>query len=41
MHARVTTLSGLPGDVDSGIATFQPNVLPFGQEHGKGAILLV
>jgi hypothetical protein len=41
MHARVTTLSGSPGDVDSGIANFQANVLPFVQEQGKGAILLV
>ena len=41
MHARVTTLSGSPGDVDSGIANFQENVLPFVQEQGEGAILLV
>ena len=41
MHARVTTLNGSPGDVDSGIANFQANVLPFAQEQGKGAILLV
>jgi formylmethanofuran dehydrogenase subunit E len=41
MHARVTTLSGSPADVDSGIANFQANVLPFAQEEGKGAMLLV
>jgi hypothetical protein len=41
MHARVTTLNGAPGDVDSGIASFQANVLPFAQEQGEGAILLV
>lgn len=41
MHARVTTLSGSPGDVDSGIANFQANVLPFAKEQGEGAILLV
>jgi hypothetical protein len=41
MHARVTTLHGSPGDVDSGIANFQANVLPFAQEQGEGAILLV
>jgi hypothetical protein len=40
-HARVTILRGSPGDVDSGIANFQANVLPFAQEHGKEAILLV
>ena len=40
MHARVTTLSGSPGDVDSGIANFEANVLPFAQEQ-EGAILLV
>lgn len=41
MHARVTTLSGSPDDVDAGIANFQANVLPFAQEQGSGAILLV
>jgi hypothetical protein len=42
MHARVTTISGAPGDVDSGIANFEANVLPFTQdEGGEGAILLV
>ena len=41
MHARVTTLSGSPGDLDAGIASFQAKVLPFAQEQGGGAILLV
>lgn len=41
MHARVTTLNGSPGDVDSGIANFEANVVPFAQEQGDGAILLV
>jgi heme-degrading monooxygenase HmoA len=42
MHARVTTLSGSPGDVDAGIANFEANVLPFARdEGGEGAILLV
>ena len=41
MHARVTTLSGSPGDVDSGIANFQADVVPFAKEQGEGAILLV
>lgn len=41
MHARVTTLSGAPGDVDSGIENFNANVVPFAREQGKGSILLV
>jgi heme-degrading monooxygenase HmoA len=41
MHARVTTLDATPGDIDSGIANFETNVLPFAQEQGEGAILLV
>ncbi len=41
MHARVTTLTGTPADVEAGIANFQANVLPFAQEQGDGAILLV
>jgi formylmethanofuran dehydrogenase subunit E len=41
MHARVTSLSGTPSDVDNGIATFRDNVLPFVHDAGKGAILLV
>ena len=41
MHARVTTISGAPDDVDSGIANFEANVLPFAQQQGEGAILLV
>jgi len=41
MHARVTTISGAPGDVESGIANFQANVLPFAKEEAAGAILLV
>jgi quinol monooxygenase YgiN len=41
MHARVTTLSGSPGDVDAGIANFRDNVVPYTKSDGKGAILLV
>lgn len=41
MHARVTTLSGSPEDVNSGISNFEQNVLPFAREQGEGAILLV
>lgn len=42
MHARVTTISGSPGDVDAGIDNFNANVVPFAREQGgKGAILLV
>ena len=42
MHARVTTLSGSPGDVNAGIANFRENVVPFTREQGgKGSILLV
>jgi hypothetical protein len=41
MHARVTTLSGPPGNVDSGIENFRTNVVPFVRDAGKGAILLV
>lgn len=41
MHARVTSLSGSPADVDNGIANFRENVVPFAREEGKGAILLV
>ena len=41
MHARVTTLSGSPADVDSGIANFRENVVPFARDGGKGAMLLV
>jgi heme-degrading monooxygenase HmoA len=41
MHARVTTLDGTPGDIDSGVANFETNVLPFAREQGEGAILLV
>ena len=42
MHARVTSLSGSPDDVDGGVANFRENVVPFTQEQGgKGAILLV
>ena len=41
MHARVTTLSGSPGDVDAGIANFRDNVVPYAKSDGKGSILLV
>ena len=41
MHARVTTISGAPDDVDNGIDNFRTNVVPFAGEKGKGAILLV
>jgi quinol monooxygenase YgiN len=42
MHARVTSLSGSPGDVDAGITSFRENVVPFTREQGgRGAILLV
>ena len=42
MHARVTSLSGSPDDVDGGVASFRENVVPFTHEQGgKGAILLV
>jgi quinol monooxygenase YgiN len=42
MHARVTSLSGSPDDVDDGVASFRANVVPFTQSQGgKGAILLV
>jgi hypothetical protein len=41
MHARVTALSGTPGDVDAGIANFRDNVVPYTKEAGRGAILLV
>jgi hypothetical protein len=42
MHARVTSLSGSPADVDGGVANFRENVVPFTHEQGgKGAILLL
>jgi len=42
MHARVTSLSGSPGEVDAGIADFREKVVPFTHEQGgKGGILLV
>ena len=42
MHARVTSLSGSPADVDAGVANFRENVVPFTREEGgEGAILLV
>jgi hypothetical protein len=41
MHARVTTLSGTPADVDAGIANFRDNVVPYTKSDGKGSILLV
>ncbi len=41
MHARVTTVSGSPTEVDSGVENFRSNVVPFAREQGKGAILLV
>jgi hypothetical protein len=41
MHARVTALSGAPGDVDAGIANFRENVVPYAKEAGRGSILLV
>jgi hypothetical protein len=42
MHARVTSLSGSPDDVDGGVASFREKVVPFTQaQGGKGAILLV
>jgi hypothetical protein len=42
MHARVTSLTGSPDDVDAGISEFREEVVPFTHQHGgKGAILLV
>jgi hypothetical protein len=41
MHARVTSVSGSPTDVDAGIANFREAVVPFARDEGKGAILLV
>jgi hypothetical protein len=41
MHARVTTLSGSPDNVDAGIANFRDTVVPYAKSEGKGAILLV
>lgn len=42
MHARVTSLSGSPDEVDAGIADFKEKVVPFTHEHGgKGGMLLV
>jgi hypothetical protein len=42
MHARVTSLSGAPDEVDAGIADFREKVVPFTHERGgKGGILLV
>jgi quinol monooxygenase YgiN len=42
MHARVTSLDGSPDDVDTGIASFRENVVPFTKEQGgKGSMLLV
>jgi quinol monooxygenase YgiN len=42
MHARVTSLSGSPDNVDGGVENFRENVVPFTREQGgKGAILLV
>lgn len=42
MHARVTSLSGSPADVEDGVANFRENVVPFTREPGgKGALLLV
>ncbi len=41
MHARVTTLTGSPENVDAGVEDFHANVVPFAREEGKGAILLV
>jgi hypothetical protein len=42
MHARVTSLSGSPDEVDAGIADFKEKVVPFTQEQGgKGGMLLV
>jgi hypothetical protein len=41
MHARVTTLSGSPANVDAGIANFRDNVVPYAKSEGRGAILLV
>ena len=42
MHARVTSLSGSPGEVDAGIADFKEKIVPFTHEQGgKGGMLLV
>jgi hypothetical protein len=42
MHARVSSLTGSPNDVDAGVASFRDRVVPFAQEQGgKGSILLV
>jgi heme-degrading monooxygenase HmoA len=42
MHARLTSLSGSPSDLEGAIANFREQVVPFTNQHGgKGAILLV
>jgi hypothetical protein len=42
MHARVTSLSGSPDEVDAGIADFKEKIVPFTHEQGgKGGMLLV
>ena len=42
MHARVTTISGSPDGVETGVANFQNEALPGIREMGgRGGILLV
>jgi hypothetical protein len=41
VHARVTRIDGSPDEVDTGIADFKDNVVPFTKQDGEGAILLV
>jgi hypothetical protein len=42
MHARVSTISGSPDQLDAGIANFRENVAPFIKgTGGTGSLLLV
>ena len=42
MHARVTSISGSPDGIDSGVASFQSEAIPALREMGgRGGILLV
>jgi hypothetical protein len=42
MHARVSTFTGTPDQLDAGVATFRSQVVPFISEAGGlGSLLLV
>jgi hypothetical protein len=42
MHARVSTLTGSPDQVEVGIQDFKDKVVPWVKEHGgRGGILLI